>query len=553
MPVLESLLLDDESTIYLEAIDILVEILNSFPALEPSIDTLRSLTDHPDARMRRLLPRGRVSGQPDARILEALADDEDADVRFAVDNALREASKLGPYPQPDRPLKEGWKVFLQASSPWTDEFLPALVRRLSSSANLPDSLGEAPFVACHTAAGARALAEVARNTKEEGIRLGLVHSLSAKGGAFGSLRGWHLVEPDLAREVLSRSWQAAPDAKQWASVTEAFRTGPTSYQTACLGWSADESLPWAVRLLALYVSEPLADDAWCARLRALLATTPELEADVRSWFGVLNQLGRELPGREIANRFLADLVSSDDVPDSILPALLNGVCLVAVPDSETARRALERWADADDRFVYVVMRSLEHVVVTEERPELELFERLLRLDGEEYARGTLRAMGRLQLRAHLSLLERTLLGEFGADVSYRTLLQQLAAQSLSCYLDDQAAELLLRGAGSASESEVRDACFEALDTIRRYQDERARWNSRAGSAQARTDAIAELVGLIEHGEGVQKVEAVRALGTLQAVEELPRLVRLTGSKDAALAKAAKESLDAIRAAQVPKD
>lgn len=545
MAVLCDLLLDDEAPIYLGAMEI---VEANFELVEVPVDTLRGLVAHPDTRMRRRLPGVRFAGVPDAIVLAELASDPDSDVRKAVDDTLRRVSIVGPHPS-ERTPDLGRRAFLSGSTAWDDRFLPALETRLRASERIPDGLVGPAFVAMHTSAGAECIARVALETESAEVRTALVEQFGRRENWTGFQFGWHFVEPDLARDLLARHWSQAPGTQAWSSVAEALLQKPRVYEPACLSWVDREELPWEQRLLALLVSEPLADDAWCAQLTRVLAAAPGAGVEVRSWYSAVRQLGQKLPDRELASRYLAAVVRDQDLPEGFVGPLTSGLCNLAVPSAETARLALERWGGARGGVGTVVEVALEHVVVTEQQPETALFERLLSVDDDDVVAGALRAMGRMHLSAHLPLLERALLGELGAGAEMRLVAQTGAASALACYLDDGAAELLLRGVGTTPDKAVREACFLALDTIRRYQDERARWSTRAGSEQARAEAIAELIGLIETGEGVQRIEAVRALGTLEAVEELPRLVRLTGSKDAALAKAAKETLDAIRRAQ----
>jgi HEAT repeat protein len=243
-----------------------------------------------------------------------------------------------------------------------------------------------------------------------------------------------------------------------------------------------------------------------------------------------------------------DLAQDSVLTDEILEFLVEGLAERAELTPEIAERALARWSQSAPGFDGIFQAAASKVQASETEPKLALFESMLRAPGPSFTLATHQALGRMHLRAHLPLLERSLGGEFASNETLRSDQQARSAEALACYLDDEAAQILLRGVGRTTDASVRDACFAALETIRRYQDERARWNSRADAGRARAETIAELVGLIEAGDAAQRVEAVRALGTLEALEELPRLVRLAGSKDAALAKAAREALERIHAA-----
>ncbi|MBI1382533.1 MAG: hypothetical protein GC161_15765 [Planctomycetaceae bacterium] len=109
---------------------------------------------------------------------------------------------------------------------------------------------------------------------------------------------------------------------------------------------------------------------------------------------------------------------------------------------------------------------------------------------------------------------------------------------------DAAARLLLDLAASAPNRETRAAVAESLDQLLALQEAEARWQRRQDAAAVRERAIAELVQLLDSADtsDEQKVESVRGLALLEAVEELPRLVRLLVSPSPALAEAARESL-----------
>lgn len=140
------------------------------------------------------------------------------------------------------------------------------------------------------------------------------------------------------------------------------------------------------------------------------------------------------------------------------------------------------------------------------------------------------------------------------DVGAIALLRQASAQpgiSYHGFADtaaalggDEAARLLLDLAASAPNRETRAAVTESLDQLLALQEAEARWQRRQDAAAVRERAIAELVQLLDSTDASeeQKVESVRGLALLQAVEELPRLVRLLASPSPALAGAARESL-----------
>jgi HEAT repeat protein len=116
-------------------------------------------------------------------------------------------------------------------------------------------------------------------------------------------------------------------------------------------------------------------------------------------------------------------------------------------------------------------------------------------------------------------------------------------------LSDEAAETLLKGLGSTADENVRKACFDALDTIRRYQEEKERWAQRRSSRQAQDAAIAELLPMLADKDANVRAQAARSMGALGAVEQLPALVRLLKDSDQTVRKAAQEAIDALTTAK----
>lgn len=404
-------------------------------------------------------------------------------------------------------------------------------------------------VAARTPQGASSLARLATERGDPALAAFLVECFSTQPIWSRGTTPWSLIDPGVARDLLTLAWGTPPDPGWVEPVAECMHAAPAAYRTAAAAWLADESLPTTVRFLGAWVSAPIADEVWRAGLLKFLTDTGPEQREALSRVGrKLLSVGGFVGNPELAGRLIDDLAQRQDLPEELSGPLVSGLSAKAELSPAAAERVLTRWAGSGSWFRGTLYAALRTVQASETEPKLPLFERLLRSGDANVVEATLQALARLHVRAHLPLLERALGGEFAPSPNDRKQLQGAAAGALACYLDDEAAEVLLRGVGMTTDAGVREACFAALDTIRRYQDERARWNARSDAGRARAEAIAELVGLIETGEAAQKVEAVRALGTLEALEELPRLVRLAGARDAALAKAAKEALERIHAA-----
>ena len=122
----------------------------------------------------------------------------------------------------------------------------------------------------------------------------------------------------------------------------------------------------------------------------------------------------------------------------------------------------------------------------------------------------------------------------------------LVARAASSFLSDEAAKLILDLAAGASVAEQRAEILASLDQVLAYQEAKTSWEHR-NTAAARAQALAELVALADDESlpEVQRAAALRGLGLIGAVEELPRLVRALGSPSEALRRAAQEALERL--------
>ncbi|MEM9382125.1 MAG: hypothetical protein AAGB93_19375 [Planctomycetota bacterium] len=124
---------------------------------------------------------------------------------------------------------------------------------------------------------------------------------------------------------------------------------------------------------------------------------------------------------------------------------------------------------------------------------------------------------------------------------------QNALNSVTGFLDDEAAELLLETARATSHEQTRQSIMASLDQILAWQDAAARWERGRDAAARRIDAIDDLVGMTEDRDqpATVRAEALRGLGLLGAAEELPRLVRALTDPDESIRSAAREAIDRL--------
>lgn len=128
-------------------------------------------------------------------------------------------------------------------------------------------------------------------------------------------------------------------------------------------------------------------------------------------------------------------------------------------------------------------------------------------------------------------------------------IRTLACQMLAHRLDAKAVPALLNVLGDGNEA-VRTAAKEALEQIRFYHDEKARWErffngqevSMVGAAQRLLQQAAPDQPL------AQRLLAIRSLGTLGTPEVLPFLIDWIAQGSPEVGLAAKKAMDQIHLA-----
>jgi HEAT repeat protein len=228
-------------------------------------------------------------------------------------------------------------------------------------------------------------------------------------------------------------------------------------------------------------------------------------------------------------------IRSPSLQDSVLAAFLpDGTSRVLAPDV-LMRMKGKRW---DPEFWRNELSLLGGPL---SGPMVELLVELLK--DPDLAEDVARTMGRLMDPVFVEPLSALVLGPDGPDTNVK----MAAVQALGAYLDDRTAEILLEGTARTSSEEVRETCFARLETIRRYQDERARWDGRATDKAARDGAVRELLAMLGDPAPAVRAQAARSLATLEAVKALPKIVALLKDTDAKVREAANEALKSLNA------
>ena len=213
-----------------------------------------------------------------------------------------------------------------------------------------------------------------------------------------------------------------------------------------------------------------------------------------------------------------------------------------------ADRILARWLENHGDISDVPGSALYFLPPSKDKRVLDYYEKALR--DERLADDSVRAMGRACLPETLPLLESCLKAEWLSG-SIRVGFRREAVLALTNYMNDAAVDILLRAIANATDDDFRKRCFDGLESIRKYQDERARWDKRKLGQDARERAVAEVLPMLEDKNAMIRTQAALAIGTLGAIEEMPRLIRLLKDPEASVRNAAQKALDQLNTTPPP--
>jgi len=119
------------------------------------------------------------------------------------------------------------------------------------------------------------------------------------------------------------------------------------------------------------------------------------------------------------------------------------------------------------------------------------------------------------------------------------------AFAISQFMTDEASEALLEGVQIAETEEIRQACFDALERIRLYQEARERIGRREVGKEKRDSAVRELVAMLDDSDAGTVAAAIKSLAALGAIDELPALIRLRKHADAGVRAAAEAAIERL--------
>jgi HEAT repeat protein len=525
--------------------ELAVQVLFEHPELPIPPAVALSLARDPSSKVRGWLAHWPPQRPADPKVLEVLAQDSDPEVLKELDERMEELAtrKLDGSVALDQQGNLAPGVDLM----WRSSYVPALVARLTNASSPYLQLRVALVVAGNDPKTAPFLLQGVQSKGTEVARLGLVQAMSA-GVDSGYPFAWDAIEPQDLVAWIRTVWELPTHKGPKAALIKGTRNASGKIRAAFRPLLADTKLPEDLRFFAALRTASIADAGWCEDFLVLLANSqpwPSGSETSRSWW--MKEIAGSIPDEQTTVNLIAELIRMSEPPAWALVHLTGSLAQSyrSLP-ADVASELLERHGQrTGDEWTTVLSRALTAFEPSEEKPQTELLQRLM--TNERLVEFVLPAVARAHLPQHLPMLEEALLGRGSFASGWEQEVQGRAAQALASYLSDDAAEILLKGLGSTTDEEVRKAFFDALDTIRRYQDEKARWTQRKGSKQAQDVAIAELVPMLADKDANVRAQAARSLGALEAVEHLPALVRLL--KDAApeVRTAAQSAIDALTA------
>lgn len=364
-----------------------------------------------------------------------------------------------------------------------------------------------------------------------------------------------LTPADLESLVRWVCGSAGPGARYLATMSQVFafialdeRGGLAALRAA----ANDVSLPGEGRLLALLYACGGSLGAEPELVRAVLAS---LELESAPELARSESLFSLRPDDAAGIALVLELGDAGLAPEALWR--LEAGFDPAAPGGRTLRdRILSRWSTRGEGLPSVINAALEALAF--EGPEdvdAELL--LVAARDPELLAGALHAMAKLRDPRYLPALEQALMGEGAAAAlppSQRRAIQQAAIQALTGYFSPAAAAILRRGLGLEADAPGQTPLHvfvqAGLDRIRRYHEEEALW--AGGSAPLeRRDAVRELVTLLLSPSAPLRAEAARGLGTLGALEALPKLIPLLEDPDLDVRRAVRGALDQLHSSPIP--
>lgn len=535
---LKELARDPENSVRLALVQALQE-----SGMEPAAELLELVLSDPERQVRQAAAYpwpGRRELQ--ARVLERLAGDGNATVLRVVGDAFAMCS-------PKR------------HSEWAQDF-PLLV----------------PGLAKWLANPALSVSEKDGRTAEAPLEAALADPASAKAVFEACARGPHRKEllPVLAMNVQwAKNNSEVPvvyDVLDAASIAELF-VAACAQDVSRADWTTraivdfaqrgavegrpflelarDESLSVELRLRALRIAAAKDDPALKPLVLSFLRGAKADEFRRRSPANPLpSRLEEALRGWPGLGEVRSEVCTDMQIPDAIALFVASLDPKAPALDAAATRACLQRWARVDEDWKSANTEILYFLDPGVDGGVLELWKKSHR--DPKCSWRIVDAMERFPCDESVPMLADSVRAEWLLGSQSGEHVRNTAIAALTKRLDDLGADALLKAIANAPSEDVRKKCFEGLEQIRKYQDEKQNWQTRRNGQAARDAAVAELVPMLDDADAATRASAARSLATLRATEHLPRLVRLLKDKDATVRDAAQKALDALNAPEPKK-
>jgi len=308
----------------------------------------------------------------------------------------------------------------------------------------------------------------------------------------------------------------------------------------------DKSLPLQTRILAASCAAETGGSELVEKLSALLLD-PSLKDEniangpdyIRSTAG---KVARKLQPADM-NDVLLNLVSNRDSVDMLAAYVCNYFGSNTPRAGELSKEIINRWFDSDG--IYEQRAVLKAIIFMGQHTEhADIAVLMSAVTREQYINKTVEAMGKVRSPVFFAPLEEILRTRPDTQV------WRIAAGATVQYMNDEAAELLLKAAAWAADDDGRQMCLDGLESIRTFQDAQERWAQRRVKAKDRDAVVADLVQMLDDEDIVIQVEAIRTLGSFGVVEQMPRLIRMLKHERQEIREAARQALDVLHHAQL---
>jgi len=310
--------------------------------------------------------------------------------------------------------------------------------------------------------------------------------------------------------------------------------------------SADTTLPIKARILAAGCMAQPGGPQMVERFSQLLLD-PSLTAEnvVAGRHDIINTTMRiinDMSAQDV-NQVIFKIVSNPSSVDLLAAYVCNRFEADTDVAGKLADAIIVRWFDSTQQAAQAaVTRAIMFMGKHTEHADAAVLVRAIEVD--HYAMKAIETVGKVRAPEFLPALEEILRTRPGTNEWLE------ASFAVEQYMNDEAAELLLKAAGWAADGGGRKSCLDGLESIRTFQDAQERWAQRRVKTKEREDVVAELVTMLDDPDIVIRVEAIRSLASFKAVEQMPRLIRLLKHEHQAIRDAARNALDILHVAQL---